>query len=297
MEKNNTQERLDQMLEEMREITGRDVIVYSADGEWIAGVPEDPHSALRRVLTGVIPAERAAETFRRLCVPFGSSLLFVVLHKQGAGGILSEMLTHLFVSGPGDAVIEMDESRTVLLKDFGEMEDISPARFAETIVDNLEAEAMTSVWVGYGEAVASPDQLATAYQNACTALKIGVVFYADEKAYSYQRLGIARLIYQLPEDLCEMFLREVLGENRELDLDEETMHTIRTLFENNLNISETARQLYIHRNTLVYRLERIEKRLGLDIRTFEDAMLFRIAMMVRMHLDDTRNPIFATVVK
>ncbi len=286
MERNEEQEKLDRLLEEMQEITGRDVVVYSSDGEWIAGVPEDPRSALRRIFAGEIPAERAAETFRRLHVPFGSSLLFVILHKQDAGEILSEMLTHLFVSGPGDAVVEMDATRTVLLKDLAEMGDVSSAKFAETIVDNLEAEAMTSVWVGYGDAVASPDQFAAAYRNACTALKIGVVFYVEEKAYSYQRLGIARLIDQLPEDLCEMFLREVFGADRELDLDEETMHTIRTLFENNLNISETARQLYLHRNTLVYRLDRIEKKLGLDIRIFEDAMLFRIAMMVRMHLDE-----------
>mgnify|MGYP002579355120 CR=1 FL=1 len=96
-------------------------------------------------------------------------------------------------------------------------------------------------------------------------------------------LGLGRLISQLSVEMCDLFLEEVLGEHADMELDEETMATIRQLFDNNLNISETARQLYIHRNTLVYRLERIEKKISLDIRTFEDAMLFKIAMMVRTH--------------
>jgi carbohydrate diacid regulator len=84
--------------------------------------------------------------------------------------------------------------------------------------------------------------------------------------------------------LCEMFIKEIFGE-RNIDLDDETMVTIQKFFENSLNISETARQLYIHRNTLVYRLERLEKMIGLDIRKFEDAMTFKIAMMVIAHMD------------
>lgn len=117
------------------------------------------------------------------------------------------------------------------------------------------------------------------------ALEVGKIFYMENDTVSYGNLGIGRLIYQLPISLCEMFLREVFGEDIPDDLDEETMVTIQKFFENNLNISETARQLYVHRNTLVYRLERIEKALGLDIRTFEDAMLFKIALMVISHMN------------
>lgn len=112
------------------------------------------------------------------------------------------------------------------------------------------------------------------------ALEVGSIFYVEANTISYANLGIGRLIYQIPISLCEMFLQEVFGENIPEMFDEETTITINKFFENNLNISETARQLYVHRNTLVYRLERIEKALGLDIRTFEDAMLFKIALMV-----------------
>ena len=154
------------------------------------------------------------------------------------------------------------------------------------IVDNLQTEAMINVWVGYGGVVESFEKMNEAYVNACTALKIGMVFYGAEKVFCYAHLGIARLIYTLPAGLCEIFLKEVLGENMDIDFDEEILTTINRLFDNNLNISETARQLYIHRNTLVYRLERIEKKLGLDIRSFEDAMIFKIAMMVRTHLNE-----------
>lgn len=121
------------------------------------------------------------------------------------------------------------------------------------------------------------------------ALEVGSIFYAEDHTVSYSNLGIGRLIYQLPASLCEMFLKEVFGEKVPDIFDEETTVTINKFFENNLNISETARQLYVHRNTLVYRLERIEKVLGLDIRTFEDAMLFKIALMVISHMNYQRS--------
>ena len=121
------------------------------------------------------------------------------------------------------------------------------------------------------------------------ALEVGRLFYVEKEIMAYDRLGIGRLIYQLPMSLCEMFIREVFGDEVPQILDdEEAMSTISKFFENNLNISETARQLYVHRNTLVYRLERIEKAIGLDIRTFDDAMIFKIATMVLAHIKDSR---------
>ena len=121
------------------------------------------------------------------------------------------------------------------------------------------------------------------------ALEVGSIFYMQKDTISYAKLGIGRLIYQLPMSLCEMFIREVFGDEVPQILDdEEAMSTISKFFENNLNISETARQLYVHRNTLVYRLERIEKAIGLDIRTFDDAMIFKIATMVLSPIKDSR---------
>ncbi len=257
----------------------RNILLASREGEGVS-------ASLREVLSGEVTGAKGAELCSRIGLKSCASILFVVQSREEADEILVETLRNLFGNGPSDHVVEMDAFRTVLIKAVADMGDADFENYAQMIADNLQTEAMVNVWVGYGDPIESFEQMGQAYQNACTALKIGMVFYAEDQVFYYQKLGIGRLIYQLPADLCEMFLKELLGENRELDLDEETMTTIKKLFENNLNISETARQLYIHRNTLVYRLERIEKQLGLDIRTFEDAMLFRIALMVRVHLNE-----------
>ena len=155
---------------------------------------------------------------------------------------------------------------------------------AKTLVDMLNVEAMSQVRVSYGNIIHEIKDVSRSYKEAKMALEVGRIFNVEEETISYGKLGIGRLIYQLPMSLCEMFIKEIFGE-RNIDLDDETMVTIQKFFENSLNISETARQLYIHRNTLVYRLERLEKMIGLDIRKFEDAMTFKIAMMVIAHMD------------
>ena len=150
-------------------------------------------------------------------------------------------------------------------------------------------EAMIKVRVGYGNVVTPIHEISDSYQEAKLALEVGRVFYAQKDTISYGKLGIGRLIYQLPMSLCEMFIKEVFGDKvPEILDDEEAMSTINKFFENSLNISETARQLYVHRNTLVYRLERIQKAIGLDIRNFDDAMTFRIAVMVLAHMRDNK---------
>ena len=188
---------------------------------------------------------------------------------------------------------EHEPSNVVLVKD---VEDIDQAKLQEklssiagSLVDNLLAEAMIKVRVGYGNPTDVLPKIAESYQEAKMALEVGRLFYVEKEIMAYDRLGIGRLIYQLPMSLCEMFIREVFGDEVPQILDdEEAMSTISKFFENNLNISETARQLYVHRNTLVYRLERIEKAIGLDIRTFDDAMIFKIATMVLAHIKDSR---------
>lgn len=197
-----------------------------------------------------------------------------------------ETVKNLFVSTTRDFVTEVDEKSVILVKDVRDMpEDEKLVELAKMLVDNLHAEAMVKVRVGFGNRVDLLQDIARSYQEAKMALEVGNIFYAESDTISYSKLGIGRLIYQLPISLCEMFLKEVFGEKIPDIFDEETTVTIQKFFENNLNISETARQLYVHRNTLVYRLERIEKMLGLDIRTFEDAMLFKIALMVISHMN------------
>ena len=135
-------------------------------------------------------------------------------------------------------------------------------------------------------------ELADRYKEAQVAIDVGRVFESDKTIINYENLGLGRIIYQLPTTLCEMFLREVFKKNPIETLDEDTLETINRFFENNLNVSETSRKLYVHRNTLVYRLEKIKKITGLDLREFDHAIVFKVAMMVKMYLDSLNNTKF-----
>ena len=151
---------------------------------------------------------------------------------------------------------------------------------AKVIVDMLNTEAMSSVNVAYGTIVNEIKEVSRSYKEAKLALDVGKIFYSDRKIIAYSNLGIGRLIYQLPLPLCKMFIKEIFDGKSPDEFDEETLSTINKVFENSLNVSETSRQLYIHRNTLVYRLDKLQKSTGLDLRVFEDAITFKIALMV-----------------
>ena len=139
--------------------------------------------------------------------------------------------------------------------------------------------------VGIGSPVMHLRELADRYKEAETAIEVGKIFESEETVISYESLGIGRIIYQLPTTLCEMFLAEVFKKNPIESLDQETLYTINKFFENNLNVSETSRKLFVHRNTLVYRLEKIKKLTGLDLREFDHAIVFKVALMVKQYLD------------
>ena len=144
----------------------------------------------------------------------------------------------------------------------------------------LDTEAMTKVHVAFGTIVNEIKEVSRSYKEAKMAMDVGKIFYPDKNVIAYSRLGIGRLIYQLPLPLCKMFIKEIFDGRSPDEFDEETLQTINKFFENNLNVSETSRQLYIHRNTLVYRLDKLQKSTGLDLRVFEDAITFKIALMV-----------------
>ena len=159
-------------------------------------------------------------------------------------------------------------------------------KIATNIADTLSTEFYTKVAIGISTVVDNIKDLAKAYQEAQVALEVGKVFETEKNIISYENLGIGRLIYQLPTTLCEMFLQEVFKKGNNLEsLDRETLMTIQCFFENNLNVSETSRKLFVHRNTLVYRLEKIRKLTGLDLREFEHAITFKVALMVRKYLN------------
>lgn len=208
-------------------------------------------------------------------------MVFIVETEDEDDTAALEILKHLFRPQNGDYVITVDMHNIVLVKQMEQKADEEAVRdIAETIVDMINAEAMQKVRVSYGNVSEKLDTLSRSYKEARMALEVGRIFYQEQTIIPYGKLGIGRLIYQLPIPLCKMYLKEVFGDKLPDTFDEETISTINIFFDNNLNISETARQMYVHRNTLVYRLEKLQKQTGLDIRLFDDALTFKIAIMV-----------------
>ena len=216
--------------------------------------------------------------------------VFMIETRQEKDGTALEAMKTLFASRTKDYITAVDEKSIILVKElksdesYEELEEI-----AKMIQDMLNSEAMSAVRVAYGTIVNEINQVSKSYKEAKMALDVGKIFYAEKNIIAYNTLGIGRLIYQLPVQLCEMFMKEIFGENLPNTFDEETLTTINKFFENNLNVSETARQLYVHRNTLVYRLEKLQKSTGLDIRVFDDALTFKIALMVVSYMNYMEN--------
>ena len=184
----------------------------------------------------------------------------------------------------------MDEKNIIVVKELkpGEgYEDME--RQAKVILDMLNTEAMSTVHVSLGTIVGEIKDVSRSYKEAKLALDVGKIFYSERNVIAYSNLGIGRLIYQLPMPLCKMFIKEIFDGKSPDDFDEETISTINKFFENNLNVSETSRQLYIHRNTLVYRLDKLQKMTNLDLRVFEDAITFKIALMVVKYMKYMEN--------
>lgn len=193
----------------------------------------------------------------------------------------SEYLGGLFSPQSGDFITAVDESNVILIKQLAPGDGYDEVeKTAEMIVDMMNTEAMMNVRVAYGTIVQELKDVSKSYKEATMALDVGKIFYIEKKINAYGRLGIGRLIYQLPVNLCRIFIEEIFGVDGIVDFEEETLTTVNKFFENNLNVSETSRQLFVHRNTLVYRIEKLEKSTGLDVRTFDDALTFKIAMMV-----------------
>lgn len=207
--------------------------------------------------------------------------VFLVETRQNKDENALATIRNIFSARTRDFITAVDDSGIIIVRELQPTESYDDLNsIACILVDMLNTEAMTSAWVSYSNIAEDIKELANAYKEARTALEVGKIFYSEKTIFSYNRLGIGRLIYQLPTDICEMFIDEIFREETLDSIDDETLVTIRTFFENNLNLSETSRQLYVHRNTLVYRFEKLQKKFGLDIRTFEDALTFKLAMMV-----------------
>ena len=249
----------------------------------------DRNNFMQNILLGNMLVVDMYSKAQKLHIEQAERVVFVVEIVGKKDATVMETVKNLFVTKTRDFVTEVDEKSVILVKDCRDLKkDEELMSLASMIVDNMHAEAMVKVRVGFGNRVHNLQDIAKSYQEATMALQVGRIFYADKEIVCYSQLGIGRLIYQLPMSLCEMFMKEVFTDGLPDVFDEETMITIQKFFDNNLNISETARQLYVHRNTLVYRLERLEKIIGLDIRKFEDAMTFKIALMVISHMESKK---------
>ncbi|MBE6738728.1 MAG: PucR family transcriptional regulator [Ruminococcaceae bacterium] len=216
----------------------------------------------------------------------------VILIRVNEPGDISvyDIIQNLFPDKSKDFVININETDIALVKETKpgiDSKDIE--QLASTIADTLTGEFYAHATIGVGTTVDNLKDLAKSFKDAQVALEVGKVFDTDKTIVCYNSLGIARLIYQLPTTLCESFLKEVFKRGSIESLDQETLFTIHKFFENNLNVSETSRKLFVHRNTLVYRLEKIKKITGLDLREFDHAIIFKIALMVNKYLKS--NPI------
>ena len=210
----------------------------------------------------------------------------ILIRQLGEPDIATvDVVSGLFPDRQTDFVLSISETDIALVKQLADGSDSHEAqKIAQTVQDTIFHELGIKTVVGVGTIVNHVRDLARAYKEAQVAIEVGKVFDTERSIITYENLGIGRLIYQLPTTLCEMFLQEVFKKNPIDALDQETLFTINKFFENNLNVSETARKLFVHRNTLVYRLEKIKKLTGLDLREFDDAITFKVALMVKKYL-------------
>ena len=201
-----------------------------------------------------------------------------------------EIIQNMFPDKNKDFVISTSEQDIVIVKGLEQdVQNTDLEKLAQSISDTLSSEFYCRVGIGIGTVVENIKDLARSYKEAQIAIEVGKVFDSEKEIVSYRNLGIGRLVYQLPTTLCEMFLTEVFKHGSLETLDKETLQTIQVFFDNNLNVSETSRKLFVHRNTLVYRLEKIRKLTGLDLRQFDHAITFKVALMVKRYL--TSQPI------
>ena len=218
--------------------------------------------------------------------------VFLIRQVSRADVAAVDVLAGMFPDRQQDFVLSVNETDIAVVKQIlpgTERDEL--IRIAQQIEETLKTELFIKTVIGIGTVAGHLRELADAYKEAQVAIEVGKVFDTEKTIINYENLGIGRLIYQLPTTLCEIFLSEVFKKNSIDALDQETLFTINKFFENNLNVSETSRKLFVHRNTLVYRLEKIKKLTGLDLREFDDAIIFKVALMVKKYLVSRENRI------
>ena len=230
---------------------------------------------------------------KELHFPTDQTRAVFLVRQASADAATVDALQAMFPDRQQDFVISINETDLVVVKRVSEQTETDELiELAQSIEDTLKSQLFVKTTIGIGTTAQHLRGLADSYKEAQVAIEVGKVFDADKAIISYENLGIGRLIYQLPTTLCEIFLSEVFKKNSIDSLDQETLFTINKFFENNLNVSETSRKLFVHRNTLVYRLEKIKKLTGLDLREFDHAIIFKVALMVKKYLSSRENRMF-----
>lgn len=238
------------------------------------------------LLDNILPGDISLKS-RELHLSYNTSRgVFLVRTQNCKDHAPYEVLQSLFPNRGRDFIVLLDDDSIALVRELKQGEENKELeKTARIIVDNLNSELMVKASVGIGSIAANIREIGKSFKEAQTALMIVGIFENDRSVVNYNSLGIGRLIYQLPVTLCRLFLNEIFKDEPIDALDNETLLTIQKFFENNLNISETSRQLYVHRNTLVYRLDKIQKVTRLDLRKFDDAIIFKVSMLVKKYLD------------
>ena len=265
------------------------ILAAVALGEAKAGYDEKNNAAtfVKNIISdNILPGDvyvRAKELRFNTETPRG---VFIVRQADGAELAVLEYLQTLYPARDKEFILSMSETDIVVIRELpAGFEPDELERAATQMQQSIEKDVGVRCVVGVGSPVMHLRELADRYKEAQTAIEVGKVFDTEKAVVCYDSLGIGRIIYQLPTTLCEMFLAEVFKKNPIESLDPETLYTINKFFENNLNVSETSRKLFVHRNTLVYRLEKIKKLTGLDLREFDHAIVFKVALMVKKYLD------------
>lgn len=219
-----------------------------------------------------------------------SRVVMIVESENGKDNNALELTRACFGANSKDFITAVDENNVIVVKDLSESDNSKEIeKAAGGLFSALQKEGLRGVHIAYGTVVKEIKEVSRSYKEAKMALDVGKIFFDERDVIAYSALGIGRLIYQLPIPLCKMFIKEIFGGKSPDEFDEETLTTIHKFFENSLNVSETSRQLFIHRNTLVYRLDKLQKSTGLDLRVFEDAITFKIALMVVKYMKYMEN--------
>lgn len=241
---------------------------------------------LQELLTSPLPSYKIQELAAHHHIPFaGERVLLLLKTDDLSDDIVLQILKNIFPPQTMTCLIPLEENViAILYAADGSQTREQIALLAHTIADTVTTEALCSVRLAYSDRFPTLLECAAVYRKACFALKIGDLFHTEQIVFSTEQLGVGQLLCQLPLSVCQDFLHEIFGSEIPDSLEPEMLETVTRFMQNNLNIAETARQLHMHRNTLLYRFVQLEKRTGLDIRRFDHAMTFRIACMVLDYL-------------